>query len=97
MNAGVLSGQIIPTLLGTLIENCKARTVTRVTNENYHVVERFIKVQDYAGKPGKPTYDSIDLRQCMQGRRAKRVLVRWRRADRETPGGRRCFPLASSN
>jgi alpha-2-macroglobulin len=32
------------------------------------VVERFIKVHDYAGKPGKPTYDSIDLGQYLQGK-----------------------------
>jgi len=30
------------------------------------VVERFVKVRNYGGKPGKPTYDSIDLGQYLQ-------------------------------
>ncbi|MCU1257342.1 MAG: alpha-2-macroglobulin family protein, partial [Bryobacterales bacterium] len=33
------------------------------------IVERFIAVRDYSGKqPGKPTYDSVDLGQYLQGR-----------------------------
>src|SRR6185369_1170037 len=35
------------------------------------VVERFVNVRDYSDKePGKPTYDSIDLGQYLQGKTA---------------------------